>query len=63
MIAVCADVTAFTTALNPVLIAPDFTVTLLGTVTAELLLVRVTFVLVLVFALRYTEQASVAGAL
>jgi len=42
IIAVCADVTAATVALNPVVVRPARTVTVLGTVTAGLLLARVT---------------------
>jgi hypothetical protein len=47
MVAVCAAVTAATLALNPVAVAPGRTVTPPGTVTAGLLLVRVTWNLLL----------------
>ncbi len=48
MIAVWGALTAAAFALNPAVDAPDFTVTLAGTVTAELLLVRLTRILLLV---------------
>jgi hypothetical protein len=49
--------------LKPVLNAHAFTVTLLGTVTAGLLLLRLTTVLRPGLAVRYTEQGSVPDAL
>ncbi len=52
IVAVCAVVTALTVALNPVLIAPDLTVAGLGTLTAGLLLVSLTTVLLLSAAVR-----------
>ena len=52
MVAVWTVVTPLTVALNPVLIAPGFTVTLLGTAMAGLLLVKVTWNLLLVFDTR-----------
>lgn len=48
-------------AAKPVVKEPGFTVTALGTVTAALLLASVTYVLVLVFAARYTEHGTVPG--
>jgi hypothetical protein len=63
IVAVWGVVTPLTVALNPVLDAPDRIVTEPGTVTAELLLVKVTPRFRLVLAVRYTEQGSVAGAL
>jgi len=59
IVAVCAVDTLETVALNRLLIAPDFTVTLLGTFTSGLLLVRVTVDLAFVFVVRYTVHASV----
>lgn len=59
MVAVCAVATLETVALNRLLIAPDFTVTLLGTFTSGLLLVRVIVDLAFVFVVRYTVHASV----
>jgi len=58
MVAVCAVVTDETIALKPVVDAREETVTALGTVTAALLLVRLTFTLLLVGAVKYTEQGS-----
>ena len=63
MVAVCGVVTPLTTALNPVVSAPARTVTALGTVTAGLLLVKLTLSFLFAAEVRYTEQASVAVAL
>lgn len=60
IVAVWTVVTPATVALNPVLVAPDLTVTWPGTFTAGLLLLRVTLNFLFVFAVRYTEQGSVA---
>jgi len=63
MVAVCVVVTLATVILNPALVVPDPTVTMVGTVTAGLLLVRATWTVLLVFDVRYTEHASVPAAL
>ena len=52
IIAVCGVATLETVALNRALIAPDFTVTLLGTITTGLLLVKVTVALAGAFDIR-----------
>ena len=49
--------TALETALNPVVVAPDATTTVDGTLSATLLLVSVTVVGLVAAALRYTEHA------
>jgi len=58
IVAVCADVTDETVAVNPTVDFPAFTYTLLGTETALLLLDTLTAISLAVFAPRYTEQAS-----
>lgn len=63
IVATCVVATLATVALNPAVIAPDRTTTLLGTVTAGLLLVRVTWNHLLLVDVRYTEQGSVDAAL
>ena len=52
IIAVCGVVTLEIVALNRVLIAPDLTVTPLGTITSGLLLVKVTVDLTVAFAVK-----------
>ena len=63
IVAVWVVVTLVMAALKPALMAPDLTVTRLGTVTAGLLLESATYVLVRMCAAKYTEQASVPGPL
>ena len=58
MVAVCEVVTPATVALNPVLLAPDPTVTIVGTITAGLLLVRATWIVLLVIDVRLTVHES-----
>ena len=60
MVAFCVIETLATAALNAALIAPEFTVTPLGTVTYGSLLDSVTYTDVLAVVVRFTEQASVA---
>ncbi|HMG86888.1 MAG TPA: hypothetical protein VK574_14245 [Terracidiphilus sp.] len=59
IVATCFAVTLATVALNPAVVAPDLTTTLLGTVTAGLLLVRVTWSHLLLVDVRDIEHASV----
>jgi hypothetical protein len=56
-------VTLAIVAAKPVVKEPGFTVTALGTFTAALLLASVTYVFVVVFAVKYTEQGSVPAEL
>ena len=57
-VAVCAVLTLAVVAVNDAVVAPVGTVTVDGTVTAVLLLARVTFTLLVAAALRVTEQLS-----
>jgi hypothetical protein len=59
IVATCVVATLATVAVNPAVIASGLTATPPGTLTAGLLLVRVTRNLLLVVDVRYTEQASV----
>ena len=63
MVATSVVFTVLTFASKPVVSPSDLTVTSLGTVTAGLLLFRVTDSLLGVFAERYTEHASVPAVL
>jgi hypothetical protein len=59
IVAVCGAVTVLTVALNAAVLAPCFTVTLPGTVTAGLLLFSDTLIFRLVLDVRWIKQASV----
>lgn len=60
-VAVCAEATEDTMALNPTVLAPTFALILEGTVTEALLLVKVTVMGAVVASVRYTEHALVNG--
>jgi len=60
-VALCVVLTEATVALNPAVLAPAATVTVAGTVTAELLLERLTACLDCAAPVRYTEQPLVVG--